>query len=33
MFFEYPKLLWLEIVPFLLILHYITLNCAHAGPI
>ena len=29
MFFEYPKLLWLEIIPFLLILHYLYLEfCA-----
>ena len=32
MFFEYPKLLWLEIVPFLLILHYIYLELCSRRP-
>lgn len=32
MFFEYPKLLWLEIVPFLLILHYIYLELKERRP-
>ena len=32
MFFEYPKILWLEIVPVLLILHYLYLELAERKP-
>ncbi len=32
MFFEYPRLLWLEIIPFLLILHYIYLEWKERSP-
>ena len=32
MFFEYPKLLWLEIIPFLLVLHYIYLEWRQRAP-
>ena len=32
MFFEYPKILWLEIVPILLILHYLYLELAERKP-
>ena len=32
MFFEYPKLLWLEIIPFLLILHYLYLELKERNP-
>ena len=32
MFFEYPALLWLEILPLLLILHYVYLELARRSP-
>ena len=32
MFFEYPKLLWLEIVPFLLLLHYLYMEWKERAP-
>lgn len=32
MFFEYPKLLWLEIIPFLLLLHYIYMELRGRRP-
>ena len=32
MFFEYPRLLWLEIIPLLLILHYIYLEWRQRSP-
>ena len=32
MFFEYPKLLWLEIIPFLMILHYLYLELGKRRP-
>ena len=32
MFFEYPKLLWLLVIPALLVLHYIYLELAHRHP-
>jgi hypothetical protein len=32
MFFEYPKLLWLLVVPALLVLHYIYLELAQRHP-
>ena len=32
MFFEYPKLLWLEIIPFLLILHYLYIELKERRP-
>ena len=32
MFFEYPKLLWLMLVPALLVLHYIYLELAERHP-
>lgn len=32
MFFEYPKILWLEIIPVLLILHYLYLELAERRP-
>ena len=32
MFFEYPKILWLEIIPVLLIIHYLYLELAERKP-
>lgn len=32
MFFEYPKLLWLELIPLLLVLHYIWMELAGRRP-
>lgn len=32
MFFEYPKILWLEIIPVLLILHYLYIELAERKP-
>ena len=32
MFFEYPRLLWLELLPFLLILHYVYLEWRKRAP-
>lgn len=32
MFFEYPELLWLEIIPFLLVVHYILLELMDRKP-
>ena len=32
MFFEYPRLLWLELLPFLLILHYVYLEWRKRTP-
>ncbi len=32
MFFEYPKLLWLEVIPVLLILHYLYLELSERNP-
>ncbi|MBO8471287.1 MAG: VWA domain-containing protein [Bacteroidetes bacterium] len=32
MFFEYPKILWLEIIPVLLIIHYLYLEIAERKP-
>ena len=32
MFFEYPKILWLEIIPVLLIIHYLYLELAERRP-
>ena len=32
MFFEYPRLLWLELLPFLLILHYVYLEWRQRAP-
>ena len=32
MFFEYPELLWLEIIPFLLVVHYILLELMERKP-
>ena len=32
MFFEYPKLLWLEVIPLLLVLHYLYLELKERNP-
>lgn len=32
MYFEYPKLLWLEVIPVLLVLHYLYLEFARRNP-
>ena len=32
MFFEYPKILWFEIIPLLLVLHYLYLELAERNP-
>ncbi len=32
MYFEYPKLLWLEVIPVLLVLHYLYLELAQRNP-
>ncbi len=32
MFFEYPELLWLEVIPFLMVLHYLYLELSRRNP-
>ena len=32
MFFEYPELLWLEVIPVLLVLHYLYLELKERTP-
>ena len=32
MFFEYPKLLWLMVIPALMVLHYLWLELAKRHP-